>query len=197
MLIETDIKKIGSIDTQLLNKIAATCLKTDWSGKNFNRSEISLTQGRLCLLPYPIKKPTSYGEKEKILLNSIRPIIKELDKIIPDYVKVRGELVNLLPGKRLTPHKDIYWFHKYSRRIHVPIYSNNHSANTFEDREYHLKVGNVYEINNRITHSAYNNGNQPRIHLIIDFMPEEKFEEMVINSTLATTIEDETEQSHN
>jgi hypothetical protein len=196
MLIETDIKKIGTIDTQLLNSIATICLNTDWSGKNFNRSEISLTQGRLCLLPYPIKKPTSYGEEEKILLNSVRPIIKELDKVIPEYVKVRGELVNLLPGKSLIPHRDIYWFHKYSRRIHVPIYSNAYSANTFEGREYHLEVGNIYEINNRIIHSAYNNGTEPRIHLIIDFMPNEKFEEMKIDSTLATTIEDETNRSY-
>jgi hypothetical protein len=35
-----------------------------------------------------------------------------------------------------------------------------------------MELGNLYELNNRVTHSATNQGKESRTHLILDLMPE-------------------------
>ena len=37
-----------------------------------------------------------------------------------------------------------------------------------------LKEGNIYEINNCVTHSVFKGGDADRIHFIIDYIPPQK-----------------------
>jgi hypothetical protein len=162
----------------------------NWSDLKFNRQEISLVEGRLCTLPYPIRNKTQqvYSNEQEQLIQSVTPIIDEVSKYFPNLVKMHGEIVNLCPGKQLSLHKDIYWFHKHSRRIHIPLCTNDSCRQIFEDREYHLEVGKVYEINNRIMHSARNNGTEDRIHIILDLMPQDRYEEAKQNKEIVMQV---------
>jgi hypothetical protein len=175
MLLDQDTKTISDIDLALIDRVREKCSQVDWMHSKFHRFEETLTEGRLCTLPYVIrtKDQKIYTPEQEDLINLAMPIVDEVKKHFPDLTPIRGEIVNLLPGKQLGLHVDIYWFHKHSKRIHVPIQTNDDCFQIFEDREEHLSVGKIYEINNRIMHSARNSGTEPRIHIIIDLMDQE------------------------
>lgn len=177
MLLDTDLIDLNIDTLQFLTDTSLKILSVDWSNDEFNRTEVTLKDGRLCLLPYLISKPEQLvpSQSKSVLINAISPLINLILEKMPDYKIVRGELVNLLPGVSLVPHIDIYWFHRESKRIHIPILTNTNAVLTFENRPYHLNVGKVYEINNRIIHSGHNNGTTDRVHLILDLMPVSKF----------------------
>lgn len=189
MLLDQDFKIVGPISLEKINKLRDLSLETDWTDYKFDRFERALTEGRLCTLPYPIRSEDQkvYTEAQQKLIDLAMPIATEVCSYHPALVPLRGEIVNLFPGKELVPHIDIHWFHKYSKRIHVPIYTNDQCAQIFESREYHLPVGYAYEINNRIKHSARNSGTTHRIHIIIDLITVDRLLELKNDRTLALT----------
>ena len=183
MRIAEDIKEIAVIPTDLVNNFASICSGVEWNLDDFGRKEISLVEGRLCMIPCLISRPEQLVETpgRKVLQNGVDSIVKFVQQLFPQFKLVRGEIVNLLPGRSLTPHIDIHWFHKESKRIHVPILTNSDSFLTFEDRPYQLRIGKVYEINNRIVHSGFNYGTTDRVHVIIDMMSADTFSHAVTN----------------
>lgn len=193
MLINQDVKIIGKVDPVLIQNIQELINTVNWFDSKFDRYEESLIEGRLCTLPYPIRneEQQTYSADQEKLINAVFPIINQVSNYFPELVKVRGEIVNLFPGKKLGLHKDTYWFHKHSHRIHIPLCTNANCYQIFEDRESHLEVGTVYEINNRIIHSAYNYGNTNRIHIILDLMSKEKGKEAMKTHGLVWRIDDE------
>jgi hypothetical protein len=194
MFIDQDIKIIGKIDQKLFQPALHLIETINWFDSKFDRHEESLIEGRLCTLPYPIRNEEQkiYSKDQERLIEAVLPIINQVTEYFPELTKVRGEIVNLLPYKQLTLHKDIYWFHKHSRRIHIPLCTNIECKQIFEDREYHLEVGSVYEINNRIMHSACNRGASDRVHIILDLMTKEKGKEALMIPGLAMSIDHET-----
>jgi hypothetical protein len=186
MLLDQDVKIIGKISLSKIENAKSVALETDWHDQKFDRHEKTLKDGRLCTLPYPIRNEEQkhYSPSQQKLIEAVMPVVNEVLEFMPNFTPVRGEVVNLLPGKELIPHIDIYWFHKHSRRIHIPIYTNTLCSQIFEEREHHLEVGNAYEINNRILHSARNNGDESRIHIIIDLMSWELWQEAKQNKEL-------------
>lgn len=186
MTMTQDVILLGTINTAILEYSRKICFKVDWMHEKFSRVEEPLIDGRLCTLPYLFRRKAqmTYTPEQDELISHSLPIVDEIKKMLPELIPVRGEVVNLLPGKQLSLHIDQYWFHKHSRRIHVPIYTNKDCFQIFEDRETHLEVGNVYEINNRIMHSARNSGTEPRFHLIVDLMDKEHYD-IAINDKIA------------
>jgi hypothetical protein len=178
MLMDCDYKILGTIDKNLIDSVKDKCLSINWKDSKFDRFEETLLEGRLCCLPYIIVRDDQkqYSDEQLQLIELLNPIINKVMESFPGYTKIRGEVATLYTGARLTLHRDISWFHTACRRIHVPIYTNSQCEQIFEDRSYHLDVGTVYEINNRIHHSAFNGGNDIRIHLILDLIETEKFD---------------------
>jgi len=194
MLIDQDIHIIGKIDQSLFDPTLRLINSINWFDSKFDRTESSLVEGRLCTLPYPIRTEEQkiYSNDQEQLIKVVLPIIETVTKYFPDLIKMRGEIVNLLPRKQLELHNDIYWFHKHSRRIHIPVCTNDQCYQIFEDREHHLEVGTVYEINNRIMHSAYNRGTTDRVHIILDLMSREKAREAMLTPEIVVRIDHET-----
>ena len=170
-----DFKEIGKVDPEILNPVIELFNTINWDTFSYKRHESKLKAGKLLALPYIVYKYDHpfYTEEQKTLIEAIEPVVDEIVKLFPGYVKVRGEIATLLPGVDLPLHTDIVWFHKYSRRIHVPIITNEHCCQKFEDRTFHLEFAKIYEINNRIMHGASNQGKNHRIHLILDLLNED------------------------
>jgi hypothetical protein len=91
------------------------------------------------------------------------------------FEPVRGEIATLNPGAKLDLHRDRRWFHANSRRMHIPLITNENCVHVGVINEqaetYHMDVDYLYELNNIDPHRASNAGTVPRIHLIVDFMP--------------------------
>lgn len=172
MFFNEDLKKITEVPYGILEDLANESRSIDWNLSEFDRKEVTLLEGRLCLLPFLISKLDQLTDTDsrKKIWNVSKPLVEFVNKMIPNGKIVRGEVVNLIPGRSLTPHVDIYWFHRESRRIHIPITTNDQCFLTFENRQHYLEVGTMYEINNRIVHSAVNNGLTNRVHVILDVM---------------------------
>lgn len=86
---------------------------------------------------------------------------------------VHAEIVSMNPRSRIRTHKDVGDALYLLRRFHVPIKTNNQAFFIVEDEQFFLREGIAYELNNSKYHSVKNNGEESRIHLIVDVLPSE------------------------
>lgn len=65
----------------------------------------------------------------------------------------------------------------------MPLFTNercwHYSMIGDEEYVYHMNTDVLYELNNINTHSAVNHGDQHRIHVIADFMPQDFFQQAI------------------
>ncbi len=94
---------------------------------------------------------------------------KLIDKHGAGYF-VRIILTRLPAGAEIRTHIDTGYSLERSHRIHVPVVSNDETLFRVGDRSLHMRVGEMWEINNRRIHAVKNGGSEARIHLIMDYV---------------------------
>lgn len=79
--------------------------------------------------------------------------------------------VKLFKNKNIPPHKDVAnKIIQKANRIHIPIQTNKNCFFTIGEETKNLKEGEIWEINNdKLVHSVSNDGDEDRIHLIVDW----------------------------
>jgi len=88
-------------------------------------------------------------------------IFEELiEKIQQQYDIIRGRFMLLQHKTCLTYHKDP------SKRIHIPIYTNNDCMMIIDDQVYRLPFGATYLVDTTVPHTALNASKDPRVHLV-------------------------------
>jgi hypothetical protein len=109
--------------------------------------------------------------KNEELWDLLQPIFKDLENY-HDGVVVTAMIVKLFAEKDVLPHKDegSNYFGAV-RRHHMAIKTNPSAKFFINDIEKHMKVGELWEINNNRVHYATNDGDLERIHIIIDIIP--------------------------
>jgi hypothetical protein len=65
------------------------------------------------------------------------------------------------PGTKLITHQDS----PDKIRLHIPIYTNEHSDWIIDGKPYHMDLGWAYLVNTTLPHSVENNGTTNRVHL--------------------------------
>jgi hypothetical protein len=102
----------------------------------------------------------------------LRPVFEFLANLYgPDGIGIRCLLTRLGAGLEIPRHRDNGLSLCYSHRIHVPLLSNDRVFFTVGGEEIAMKEGEVWEINNMREHAVRNDGETPRIHLIVDWAP--------------------------
>jgi len=119
-----------------------------------------------------IKSTSPNVFKTEAANNEIKYIYRHLETLVGGKV-VRSEVVNMPPHTRIRTHKDTSDLLYLSRRFHIPIITNKNCTFIVEEQRFNLEEGNLYELNNRRFHSVENFGDENRIHLIIDILPNE------------------------
>lgn len=76
----------------------------------------------------------------------------------------------LPPGCRVLPHEDGASTFAFTHRVHVPLLLNPKVRFIVNGEDVPMEEGLAIEINNLETHEVINNGETPRIHLIIDVL---------------------------
>jgi hypothetical protein len=177
MQINVPVLEIGSVPIELVNKAATLCNNINWAEDRYTRdNDISLsTYSRL--LPMKSKSASNpiYTEVEQELVNACTMIIHSLPNEFQNLTVINCEIATLPPDTLIKLHYDGKWSHKFSKRIHIPIMTNDKCDNTWLNIRLKMEPGKVYEINNRVLHGARNKGETNRTHLIIDFMEPEVF----------------------
>jgi hypothetical protein len=106
-------------------------------------------------------------------------VVPIMDEIIARWYPpggriIRSMLARMVPGARIDPHHDAHPSFECGHRIHVPLTTNERVRFVVDGRPFRLEAGQVYEINNRKTHSVINKGATDRIHLIFDYVPRDR-----------------------
>ncbi len=94
----------------------------------------------------------------------------------PGGTIIRAMAAKLLPGEVITPHRDSHPSFAYAHRIHVPITTTGRVRFMIDGRPYRFETGRAYEINNLLTHSVMNKGEESRVNFIFDYVPPDRID---------------------
>lgn len=182
-----EFKKLGTHDIRRLADRVAALTEDDWNEsswrqKNYEVHKYTQTVSLIFDRDYRYKNPTiheRYYQFEDVVKPVIDKIAQHYNRTLtakrlkakhgPGYV-IRANLVKLLPGGEIAPHIDNLFSLSHAHRVHLPITTNEGVQFTIGHTAKHLKAGELWEVNNRQTHTVSNNGDQARVHLIIDWV---------------------------
>lgn len=175
---------LGQVPKDLCDGIRVQLADVAWTEQRYNRNEPTLKQGLVIEMPYHVTNfytldiDSPLAQAVSLLINWIQQ--RHLNN---SFLPIRCEIASLPPKASLDPHRDEAWFHSHSRRLHVPLFTNercwHYSMIGDEEYVYHMNTDVLYELNNINTHSAVNHGDQHRIHVIADFMPQDFFQQAI------------------
>jgi hypothetical protein len=91
----------------------------------------------------------------------------------------RSRFMRLAPGATVPPHDDVglHWFQR--TRVHIPVTTNPRVLFHCADRCVHMVAGQVWVFDNFERHWVENRGDEPRVHLVIDVVPNAAFLELL------------------
>ena len=104
------------------------------------------------------------------LLNPVTETIR--DYYTGDGYVVRAILVRLKAGGVIPKHVDAGYTLMSCRRIHMPIISTDEVEFAVGGERQAMNEGELWEINNAREHSVVNKGDDCRVHLIVDWVPQ-------------------------
>lgn len=182
-----DLKKLGTCDIapvvdRLLSKGDEIWTRSTWRQEQFeahtHTQAIDLIFDRDGRHQNPTTQDAFY-EFEDVL----RPVLAKIanhynnsptgrrlkKKNGPGYF-VRVIFTKLLPGGIIPPHGDDGFSLMHAHRVHVPLISDGMTEFTVGNTTRALGVGEIWEINNRKTHSVHNKGENARVHMIADWV---------------------------
>lgn len=104
----------------------------------------------------------------------VLPLIAEVLKPIirPAGVLTRALFVRLPPGAVINPHVDGQALARRAHRIHVAISDCPRCFYTIGEERFAMTPGVAYDFNNRWTHAVHNEGDNPRINLMLEYLPD-------------------------
>lgn len=84
----------------------------------------------------------------------------------------RAKIVCLPAGKRVYPHIDRGEYYRLRGRYHFVLKSATGSWLKAGDEEVRMQEGELWWFDNDQMHEAFNDGNEDRIHMIFDLLPQ-------------------------
>lgn len=112
----------------------------------------------------PYKRHKQFRQFDFIETNNYfkNTYIEEIINLVSDKYKIcRTRFIMSEPKTCLSTHSDP------TRRIHIPIYTNNDCYMVFTDKVYRLDHGKIYITNTTEEHTAVNASNKTRTHLVM------------------------------
>lgn len=126
-------------------------------------------------------------------LPSLRALIHERIQAPP----LRCLLARLPGGAVIRPHVDQAPYFGQTIRIHVPIVTHAQVWMFSVDRSFRMAAGEVWALNNSNLHAVWNaDPNQPRIHMICDFLPSQPLFELLVQGERNLGADEPTVRAH-
>jgi hypothetical protein len=171
MKIDHNIKKLGSVPNELIEQFANSISDVNWDLPEFKRNGDALPS-RTVVIPFGNRPEPTQEQTDTVLhiTTAVKPITNWLSDCFPNSILFKGEINYISPKSIIPFHIDPCWFHENSSRIHIPITTNDQTFWMSGTKLYNMPLGNYYEVDNRVLHSFWNNGDTSRIHLVIDVM---------------------------
>ncbi len=90
----------------------------------------------------------------------------------------RAKIVCLPAGRRVYPHIDRGDYYRVRDRFHLVLRSIHGSWLKSGDEEVRMREGELWWFDNKQVHEAFNDGDQDRIHMIFDVLPQSRIAEV-------------------
>lgn len=182
-----DFIRIGALDIEALCERVLAFTEADWTRdqmrqKSYEAHKDTTTIPLIFDTDFRHTNPTTQPAFEplKTLLEPVYALIRrhynqslKLRRLQSKHgtaYPVRTLLTRLRPGGVIIPHMDRNFSLTHAHRIHMPIQTHPDVAFRISGNIQPLKVGEVWEINNRHIHEVENRSPIPRIHLIVDWV---------------------------
>ena len=151
--------------------------KIDTSRQDNNYTHSNTNMYQICYTDYDWSPGSSIVTNQVNNLKTPKAIKELLDiyNKLEYYYEgkiIRCEIVKMLKNTKIPKHVDGGPLLYYSRRVHVPVITNEKITFTVMDNTIHMKRGGWYEINNQLPHSVNNETDIDRVHIIIDVLPD-------------------------
>jgi tetratricopeptide (TPR) repeat protein len=109
-----------------------------------------------------------YSEFEEL----VQPVVDH----IADYYQdngfvIRVLLAKLLAGCNIKEHVDTGYSLLAVHRVHIPVITNNDTVFSVGGEQIRMRAGEFWEIDNSKAHAVTNSGDEDRVHMIVDWMP--------------------------
>jgi hypothetical protein len=176
----TSIVKIADIPTTVFNNVKDIIYnKYNLEDEMYATKEFVFYETRRIVgkTPYMMTTEQKYStlDFDYNLLETCVPIIKEVQKYLPNSEPSLLQLATILPGQKLKWHIDTYLYQQFSNKIHIPLQTNEETTYEIflEDKTYRktrMSEGSIWNINNLVLHRSVNLGTTARTHIIIDFI---------------------------
>jgi len=95
----------------------------------------------------------------------------------------RAKIVCLPAGKRVYPHIDNGEYYRVRDRYHFVLRSTSGSWMKTGDEEVRMKEGELWWFDNNVMHEASNDGDEDRINMIFDMLPETLADQVFSNAS--------------
>lgn len=95
-----------------------------------------------------------------------------------DAVLGRAKIVCLPAGNKVYPHIDRGEYYLFRDRYHLVLKSSLGSWLKAGDEEIRMREGELWWFDNKQMHEAFNDGEEDRIHLIFDMLPNDRIVEI-------------------
>jgi hypothetical protein len=146
------------------------------------RQDTFYTHKSTKMFPICLSNISSWDPKEEVEVvqmykfknKSSNDEMDNIFNILKEYYSgeiINCEVVSLPANTKVRKHIDGGALLHYSRRVHIPIITNENVTFTVKDNTLNMQEGVWYEINNQMPHAVENNSDFDRVHLIIDIMP--------------------------
>ena len=116
----------------------------------------------------------AYEKNDNITMNKLKPYLDEIISQIKNFygytsiLLTRVIITELPKGSIIPEHADEGELLNTNHRVHIPLVSDPTVKFSLDHKDYYLKPGYAYEINNQLIHAVRNESNIDRIHMIID-----------------------------
>lgn len=117
--------------------------------------------------------PTELFQASK---DTVMEVSAMLEDCLHDQFVCWGAELNLVhPNGLVKRHFDRHFYSDYTTRVHVVIETNTQTKFIFQNDQKVFATGDCFIFNNKLEHSIYNGGKEPRLHLVIDYVPVDIF----------------------
>lgn len=108
--------------------------------------------------------------EDRDALQSVPAIRELIEQVIPAS-PLRCLIAKLRAGSVIAPHVDLPDYFAKTIRLHFPIVTHPSVRMFARGLWYHMQPGEAWALNNSNLHAVVNGWDQPRVHVICDFLP--------------------------
>jgi hypothetical protein len=179
MYFDGDIKEIGSIDiydlAESMRLIPEETWQKDWRKKvnpNFTQSHSI----------WPVSLPFTNDNVFHVFDSLVTCDNEDFGRVYRNFSDqletqlngkiLRSCIIRLAPGNGVSRHIDgTHPVFRHCLRLIIPVITNDKAVLRYDNGEYVLKSGIIYDTNPYLPHSTYNGGDSYRYQAVVDLLP--------------------------